>query len=59
MAADYLKVIYSEKNTPKTDYPDKLVHYLFHKYNMSESQKILEPGELILSLLYITENLNL
>ena len=44
MAADYLKVIYSEKNTPKTDYPDKLTRYLFQKYNMSESQKILEPG---------------
>jgi len=42
--ADYLKVVYSEQNTPKTDYPDKLARYLFNTFGMEKGQKILEPG---------------
>ena len=41
---DYLKVVYSSKNTPKTDYPDKLAAYLFKKFEMVAGQKLLEPG---------------
>jgi len=41
---DYLKVVYSEENTPKTDYPDKLAEYLFQTYKMERGQKLLEPG---------------
>ena len=41
---DYLKIIYSEINTPKTNYPDLLAKYLFSAYNMKKGQKILEPG---------------
>ena len=42
--SDYLKVVYSSKNTPKTDYPDKLAAYLFKKFEMEAGQKLLEPG---------------
>ncbi len=42
--SDYLKVVYSSKNTPKTDYPDKLAAYLFKKFEMKAGQKLLEPG---------------
>ena len=42
--SDYIKVIYSSDNTPKTDYPDKLAAYLFRKFGMQKGQKILEPG---------------
>ena len=41
---DYLKVVYSEENTPKTDYPDKLAEYLFQTYKMERGQKLLGPG---------------
>lgn len=43
-ANDYLKVEYDENNRPLTDYPAKLVEYLFRNYNMSSGMKLLEPG---------------
>ena len=42
--SDYLEVIYSGDNRPKTDYPDKLAAYLFKKFEMQRGQKVLEPG---------------
>ena len=41
---DYLEVVYSSENTPKTDYPDKLATYLFKNFEMEIGQKLLEPG---------------
>ena len=42
--ADYLKVIYGEDVKPFTDYPAKLVKYLFDSFEMKEGMKILETG---------------
>ena len=42
--ADYLKVVYAEGVRPYTDYPSKLVKYLFDKYHLKPGMKILEPG---------------
>ena len=42
--ADYLNVIYDEKSHPYTDYPSKLVAYLFQAFKMNPGMKILEPG---------------
>lgn len=42
--ADYLSVVYNEGERPYTDYPSKLVTYLFHAFEMKPGQKILEPG---------------
>ncbi len=41
---DYLKIVYSEKNRPFTEYPSKLVKYLFDRFNLKPQMKILEPG---------------
>ncbi|TGM44528.1 class I SAM-dependent methyltransferase [Leptospira biflexa] len=41
---DYLKVIYDEGSHPYTDYPGKLVSYLFQSFNLKPGLKILEPG---------------
>jgi len=42
--SDYIEVVYSTNNRPKTDYPDKLASHLFLKFEMQKGQKILEPG---------------
>jgi ubiquinone/menaquinone biosynthesis C-methylase UbiE len=42
--ADYLNVIYDSKSHPYTDYPSKLVSYLFQSFNMKKGMKMLEPG---------------
>ena len=42
--ADYLKVVYDEDVRPYTDYPSKLIKYLFDRYNMQPGMSILEPG---------------
>ena len=42
--ADYLKIVYSGKRRPFTDYPSKLVKYLYDKFNLKPGMKILEPG---------------
>jgi SAM-dependent methyltransferase len=42
--ADYLKIIYSEKKRPFTDYPSQLVKHLFDEFNLKPGMKILEPG---------------
>jgi ubiquinone/menaquinone biosynthesis C-methylase UbiE len=42
--ADYLSVVYGEGVRPYTDYPSKLVKYLFEKFEMKPGMKILEPG---------------
>jgi ubiquinone/menaquinone biosynthesis C-methylase UbiE len=41
---DYLNVVYDLKSRPKTTYPGKLAHYLFHSFEMKKGQKFLEPG---------------
>lgn len=41
---DYVSVVYDEKRTPRTDYPSKLVLYLFNRFNLKEKQKLLEIG---------------
>ena len=40
----YLETIYSEKNTPFTTYPSKLIKFLIDKANLKKCQKILELG---------------
>lgn len=42
--ADYLKVVYDEGVRPYTDYPSKLITYLFQRFGMKPGMKILEPG---------------
>jgi len=42
--AGYLTVIYGKDVRPYTDYPSKLVKYLFDRFEMKEGMKILEPG---------------
>ncbi len=42
--SNYLKVTYSKKNRPYTDYPPKLVKFLFDKFSLKPGMKILEPG---------------
>ncbi len=41
---DYLNVVYNEKARPYTEYPQKLIYYLFNAFQMEEGMKILEPG---------------
>ena len=41
---DYLSVVYNEKDRPYTEYSEKLVHYLFHAFQMKKDMKLLEPG---------------
>ncbi len=40
----YLETIYNENSTPFTDYPKKLISYLFNKFKMNKNQKLLELG---------------
>ena len=42
--AGYLSVIYGKDVRPYTDYPSKLIKYLFDRFEMKEGMKILEPG---------------
>ena len=42
--ADYLTVVYGEGVRPYTDYPLKLVTYLFERFKMKAGMSILEPG---------------
>lgn len=42
--ADYLRVVYGEGVRPYTEYPSKLVSYLFERFDMKEGMKLLEPG---------------
>lgn len=42
--ADYLTVVYGDNVRPLTDYPSKLVKYLFKRFEMKPGMKILEPG---------------
>jgi ubiquinone/menaquinone biosynthesis C-methylase UbiE len=42
--SDYLNVVYSEENTPYTDYPKQLAKYLFDSFEMKHQSKMLEIG---------------
>ena len=42
--SDYLKIVYDEKTKPYTEYPQKLISYLFNIFKMQEGMKLLEPG---------------
>lgn len=42
--SDYLKIVYNEKTRPYTEYPKKLIHYLFNVFQMKEGMALLEPG---------------
>jgi len=42
--ADYLSVVYNENDRPYTEYPSKLVSYLFKAFDMKPGMSILEPG---------------
>jgi len=42
--SDYLKIVYDEGARPYTEYPEKLIHYLFNAFNIKEGMKLLEPG---------------
>ena len=36
--SDYLKVVYSEENTPYTTYPEKLAKYLYDNFKTRSKQ---------------------
>lgn len=40
----YLETIYNEKDKPLTEYPKRLINYLFHRFEMKKNDKILELG---------------
>ena len=42
--SNYLETIYNENTAPFSDYPKKLISYLFNRFKMSKNQKILELG---------------
>lgn len=42
--ADYVDVTYNERARPKTDYPSRLVKYLFDRYEMRPGMTLLETG---------------
>jgi SAM-dependent methyltransferase len=42
--SDYLKIVYDENTRPYTEYPEKLIHYLFNAFDIKEGMKLLEPG---------------
>ncbi|MFH1369604.1 MAG: class I SAM-dependent methyltransferase [Elusimicrobiota bacterium] len=42
--ADYLKVVYDEKQRPYTDYPARLCNYLINAFNIKKGSKFLEAG---------------
>lgn len=41
---DYVRVVYDEKRTPKTDYPEKLIRYLIRRFDIKSGSKCLEIG---------------
>lgn len=41
---DYVSVVYDEKRTPKTDYPDRFTRYLLGRFNIKPGFKLLEIG---------------
>jgi SAM-dependent methyltransferase len=42
--SSYLNVVYSDKNTPFTEYPAQLCAYLFQSFHMREGMTLLEVG---------------
>lgn len=42
--SDYLKIVYNENARPYTNYPEKLIYYLFNAFDIKEGMKLLEPG---------------
>jgi SAM-dependent methyltransferase len=42
--SDYLNIVYDEKARPYTEYPEKLMYYLFNAFQMKEGMSLLEPG---------------
>ena len=42
--SDYLNIVYDEKARPYTEYPEKLMYYLFNAFRMKEGMSLLEPG---------------
>lgn len=42
--SDYLKIVYNEKTLPYTEYPEKLIHYLFNTFQIKDGMTLLEPG---------------
>ena len=41
---NYLKVVYNESRTPKTEYPRQLIEYLVKRFALRQSDTLLEPG---------------
>lgn len=41
---DYVAVVYNEHDRPFTTYPDQLTRYLFNRYNIEPSPKMLDIG---------------
>jgi len=44
MSRSYLEVVYDEKRTPKSGYPDKLANYLCKRSGLEKGDKFLEIG---------------
>lgn len=42
--SDYLRVVYDTNTRPYTNYPQKLISYLFNVFQLSAGKKLLEPG---------------
>lgn len=43
-ASDYISVVYDEKRTARTSYPDELAAYLCKRFDLKPGEKILEIG---------------
>lgn len=44
MKKDYLSVVYDEKRTPRTTYPNELAKYLVRRFDLRPSSRFLEIG---------------
>lgn len=43
-ATDYLSVVYGEKRTARTNYPEQLAAYLCHRFGLEPGQRLVEIG---------------
>ena len=41
---DYVSIIYDEKRTPKTNYPNKLIRYLSERFGLDGNITLVELG---------------
>ena len=42
--SDYLDIVYNKKTRPYTNYPNKLILYLYKAFQIQKGMKLLDPG---------------